>query len=116
MANKKSEVIEKTAQEITVTEEMKETTAAAVEAVESKSAEAESKIYIGASFKGVATGTVFKGGKLAPALEDAIKAVPAIKELVIPVSKLVDARKQLQNKDSALSRFYEAAKNDVRGE
>lgn len=76
----------------------------------------ESVIYIGASFKGVATGTVFKDGKLIPALENAVKAMPAIRELIVPVSKLVEARRQLQNKDSALSRCYEITRNYTKGE
>jgi len=76
----------------------------------------ETVIYIGASFKGVTTGTVLKDGKLIPALENAVKAMPAMRELIVPVSKLVEARKQLQNTDSALSRCYEMTRNYTKGE
>lgn len=67
------------------------------------------QIYIGPSIKGVSTGTVFKGD-LSPMLNEAIKDLPAIKELVIPVSEIVTSNKLLADPNSALSRFFDIAK------
>lgn len=78
--------------------------------------DAETLIYIGASFKGVTTGTVFKGDALTPVLAEAIKKMPAINELLVPVDRLIAARKQLQNKDSAISKFYELSKTYGKGD
>jgi hypothetical protein len=68
------------------------------------------RIYIGPSIKGVSTGTVFKGD-LSPMLNEAIGDLPAIKELVIPTSEIVTANKLLNDPNTALSRFFEMAKN-----
>lgn len=70
----------------------------------------EAKIYIGASFKGVATGTVFQEGNLTPAMATAIAIMPAIAELLVPISRLVNARTQLQDEKSARSYCYEQSK------
>lgn len=85
------------------------------EAAMGLTAEAETRIYIGPSFRGVSSGTVYKSNALPPALEAAINGNPTIKELVIPVTGLVEAKKQLQNPKSALSRFYEASKGYQEG-
>lgn len=76
---------------------------------------ASPRIYIGPSFRGVVSGTVYKN-ELVPALNEAIKAVPVIAELVIPVSGLIDANKELATPDSALNRFYRVAMNYKKGE
>lgn len=68
------------------------------------------RIYLGPSIKGVSTGTVFKGD-LSPMLNEAIEDLPAIKELVIPTSEIVTANKLLKDPNTALSRFFEMAKN-----
>lgn len=69
----------------------------------------EARIYIGPTLKGVAiSGTVLKG-ELPPALQEAIKANPVIKELVVPLSQLVEAGKKLTDQNSALSKFYDMA-------
>lgn len=73
------------------------------------------RIYIGPSFKGVVSGTVYSND-LAPALNEAIKAVPVIAELVVPVSGLVNANKALASADSALNRFYQIAMDYRKGE
>ncbi|MDR0924293.1 MAG: hypothetical protein LBN31_08080 [Hungatella sp.] len=78
-------------------------------------AKEESRIYIGPSFKGVITGTVY-GGNLPPALQEALYKVPAIGELVVPLSKLVEKNKELLDKDSALNRFYRLAATYGKGE
>lgn len=72
-------------------------------------------IYIGPGFKGVASGTVFKGG-LTPALKEAIEMMPAVQELVIPVTELVKANKERADQDSALSRIYQMTENYMKGE
>ena len=80
-----------------------------------QSASNKPKIYVGPSFKGVVSGTVFTNG-LTPSLSDAIKAVPAIAELVIPVCNLSEANKKLADPDSALSRIHRKASAYKKGE
>lgn len=63
------------------------------------------RIYIGPTLKGVTNGTVFNGD-LPPMLQEAIKDIPAIGELVVPVTNLTAANKELANPKSALSRFW----------
>lgn len=66
------------------------------------------RIYIGPTLPGVVHGTVFTNG-LPPALNEKIKAVPAVGELVVPVSGLRDANRELADRESALSRIYRLA-------
>lgn len=73
------------------------------------------RIYIGPTFKGVVNGTVFKGD-LPPMLQTAIKDLPAIGELIIPITDLVRANKELSIPKSSLNRFFEMAKKYGRGE
>lgn len=73
------------------------------------------KIYIGPSLRGVAHGTVFRNG-LSPVLEDMIRKFPVVKELVVPVSSLQNANRQLNNPDSALSRFFHIVEKCKEGE
>lgn len=75
-----------------------------------KTANVLCQIYIGPSIRGVSTGTVYKGD-LSPMLNEVIEDLPAIKELVIPVSEIVTANKLLADPNSALSRFFDIAKN-----
>ena len=85
-----------------------ETTEEAVKAVETAEAETaaeEQSIYIGPGFKGVAHGTIYLGG-LPAHLQDAIQALPAIGELVIPMSKLVESNKALRDPGSGLAKIY----------
>ncbi|MFW6680670.1 hypothetical protein ACOAOT_23895 [Lacrimispora sp. AGF001] len=77
--------------------------------------EVNKKIYIGPTFKGVVNGTVFKGD-LPPMLQTAIKDLPAIGELVIPLADLIKANKELSIPKSSLNRFFEMAKKYGRGE
>lgn len=72
-------------------------------------------IYVGPSFKGVAHGTVYSNG-LPPALEEAAKETPAIRELIIPIADVVKATKELAKPDSAMKRFYLAVKTSRKGE
>lgn len=75
----------------------------------------DAKIYLGPTLKGVISGTVFGGG-LPQMLQEAIKDVPAIAELVVPLSGLVEASRELTNKNSALNKFYDMAEKYRKGE
>lgn len=75
----------------------------------------EPRIYIGPSLKGTITGTVYKTA-LAPALEEAIKELPAISELVVPLEHLTAANRELSEPDSVLRRIYKMAEDYKRGE
>lgn len=73
------------------------------------------KIYLGPNLKGVLRGTVFLNG-LPPALEEAIRKLPVVAELVVPVSNIRQANRELADPDSALSRFYRAVESNKEGE
>lgn len=73
------------------------------------------RIYIGPSLKGVTTGTVYKVD-LTPTLAEAIKALPAISELVVPLGTLTAANRELSVPDSALRRIYQMTEDYKRGE
>ena len=73
------------------------------------------RIYLGPNLKGVLRGTVFLNG-LPPALEEAIRKVPVVAELVVPVSNIRHANRALADPDSALSRFYRAVESNKEGE
>lgn len=71
----------------------------------------EPVIFLGPYIKGLVTpGTVFNNG-LPPALEEAKKKIPAIGEVLIPISRAADARKQLEQKGSAINAFYKQIEN-----
>lgn len=66
----------------------------------------EAAIYIGPSIKGlVSTGTVYNNG-LPDNLKLEMEKQPAIKNLVVPVSELSGARKDLRIPGSAMSIIY----------
>lgn len=69
-------------------------------------------IYVGPSIRGVMTGTVFTGSDLPEHLMEVIKQQPVIRELIIPVSQLIEARKQLQNSNSAMSNYFMKVKGE----
>jgi len=70
----------------------------------------EPVIYLGPHLRRIAVpGTVYVNG-LTPMLEKAKKENPAIGELLVPLSKAPEARKQLMVKGSAMSLFYQKAK------
>lgn len=82
-----------------------ETTTKVVEAVEAKAEAVEQSIYIGPGFRGVAHGTIYLG-ELPSHLQDAIQALPAIGELVVPMDKLVESNKALRDPESGLAKIY----------
>lgn len=66
-------------------------------------------IYIGPSIPGVVTtNTIFNNG-ISTELETLKGKLPAIKELIVPVDKLVAARAKLRDRKSATSICYEKA-------
>ena len=75
----------------------------------------EAQIYLGPSFKGVIEGMVYNNG-LPPALEEAAKKMPAIRELVVPINRAAEAMRELTKPDSAMRRFYQRAWNYGKGE
>lgn len=75
----------------------------------------EAKIYLGPSFSGAVEGTVYNNG-LPPALEEAVKKMPAIGELAVPISRAAEAMKELAKPDSAMRKFYQKALNYGKGE
>lgn len=84
----------------------KKTTGAAV-----KEELQEPVIYLGPYLRRIATpGTVLVNG-LTPALEKAKKENPAIGELLVPLSKAVGARKQIEVKGSSMNLIYQNVKN-----
>ena len=66
-------------------------------------------IYVGPSIVGVATkGTVYKNG-LTPQISKAVEELPALKTLLVEIGKITQARKDLKNKESAVSICYAKA-------
>lgn len=63
---------------------------------------AEPTIYIGPSLPSgvLAKNTVFKAGVLLPHIEELIHNCPAIKHMIIPVSKLAAAQAKLNDRSS----------------
>ena len=71
----------------------------------------EAVIYLGPKIKGIVnTGTVFNNGP-PDNLGQAVKEMPEIGELLIPLSQVVEARKKLSLSGSSLRIFYEKAKS-----
>ena len=74
----------------------------------------EPVIYIGPSIVGVATkGTVYKNG-LTPQMDRAVKELPALNTLLVEIGKITQARKDLKNKESAVSICYVKAEEYAR--
>ncbi len=86
----------------------KRTSAAAAETINTAQNEVEAVMYIGPSFKGVTSRTIFRNG-LTPQLEEAVGKTPAIKLLIVPISKLAKAQLELADKSSARATAYAVA-------
>lgn len=65
----------------------------------------EARCYIGPPAPGAMTGTLYIGD-LPPLLQKAIEEKPIIGKLVVPVSQLSAANRDMANPDSAMRRFY----------
>lgn len=109
----------KAAETAEIVDEAVETTDGAAEAITEAliqesvdKEEIRQTIYIGPSIRGVMTGTVFIGIDLPEHLETAIKWQPAIKELIVPICQLPEARKQLQDGNSAMSKYFMKVKGE----
>lgn len=94
---------------------MAETEDAVKVQVEVKETAEVKKIYIGPTIKGMVHGTVIKG-ELPPLLQEAIAEMPVIGELVIPLTDIVTANKNLSNPKSAFSKFHKMAQGYSKGE
>lgn len=83
---------------------------------QSKVRKKEPVIYLGPNIKAVVnTGTVFTNG-LPEHLKKAVKEMPEIGELLIPLSQAVEARKKLLQPGSSLGIFYNKAQTYRKGE
>ena len=75
----------------------------------------EQVIYVGPTIKNVVKQhTVFING-LPAILEEKAKELPAIKKLVVPVSKLMEVRKQIEQTGTAYNVFYEKVRAYAEG-
>lgn len=71
-------------------------------------------VYCGPSIEGVAKQyTVYKG-TLPEQLSAAAEKMPAINELIIPLDKLAEARRQLNSKSGYIYRLYKAVQTNYR--
>lgn len=76
------------------------------EAAGKKEVNKETVVYIGPSIKNVvSTGTVYNNG-LPERLVAEIEKQPAIKSLLVPVSRLAAVQRELSNQGSAVSLIY----------
>lgn len=109
------EVIEETVaqtQEI-VTEETQQIKKEEVKEVKQK----EAVTYLGPTIKNVVeSGTVFAAGRVTTTLEKKMEEITLLKSLLIPTSGLVKAKKELRDKESALSAIYRKAEEAVKNE
>ena len=79
---------------------------AAVTTTKTEAAKTEVMAYIGPTISRVAvSGSVYKAG-LPRKLEEKLKEIPAMGELIVPVSKLGASRKQVRDKASSLAAVY----------
>lgn len=88
----------------------KEAVETTAEATTATATAQETVCYIGPSTLGITSGTIYNAG-LPPILDNAIKELPVIKNLVVPTSRLAEANKALSIPESAMSKFYSIAKD-----
>lgn len=73
-----------------------------------------SVMYVGPSIANVVqNSTVFKDGVLPEAVKKYVESKPYIKRLLIPISELPKAIKELNIEKSALSVIYNKVKNEI---
>ena len=74
---------------------------------------AKTKVYIGPTTKHVAReGSAYRGG-YTPKFEQKIKDNPILKELIVPVTELAEARKEMRTAGSRLEALYKKVKEDL---
>ncbi len=99
------------AEEQEIREESKEIT---VSEEEKEMAKKEAITYLGPSIPDVVEhGTVFANGNLTNIMSKQVEKTPILKGLLVKTSKLVQAKKDLRNKESALSAIYRKAEMEV---
>lgn len=72
------------------------------------------RIYVGPGFRGVAKGSIFEG-EFPEHLKEEIRKLPAIGELMVEIEKLVEANKELSDKNSRLSALYSYVEKKKKG-
>ena len=74
---------------------------------------AKTMVYIGPTMKHVAReGSAYRGG-YTPKFEQKIKDNPILKELIVPVTELAEARKEMRTAGSRLEALYKKVKEDL---
>ena len=77
------------------------------------SIEKKTMVYIGPTIKHIVKeGNAYRGG-YPPRLEEKILNNPVLKDLLVPVSELAQARKELRKTGSRLVSIYNKVKEDV---
>lgn len=88
---------------------------AAFAAEPKRTAEPRAHIYIGPTVpgSGLRHNTVLAGtfAEIEKAFTSEMERAPQIKKLIVPVEKLADARKAVNDKSTAVSKFYEDARS-----
>lgn len=103
----------KTAKATETAAEAAKATEAAMEAAEAAKA-AEAVTYVGPDIKKVAiNGTTYIGG-LPDVLQEKIEQIPAIRGLLVPISKLAETGVAIATKGTALNNLYESVQVKLR--
>lgn len=80
-----------------------------------KQAAGKMVMYLGPSIAGVtATGTVYNNG-LTPQMQSAAEELPALNTLLVEIGGIVQARKDLRDKNSGISICYRKAEEYAEG-
>lgn len=65
----------------------------------------ETKVYVGKSIKGLPQYTVFAGGELPPYVAELAAKNEAVAGLIVPISRLQEARRDMQIQGSILNYY-----------
>lgn len=76
---------------------------------ENKQVRNETLVYIGPTIVGVVTQNTFFNNGLSSELENVIKEMPAISNLIVPLSKYTKASSEINKKEGAMYEFYKKA-------
>ena len=80
---------------------------------EVKQETSEAKIYIGRSLPGLTKNTIFKGGQLPPYVAELADKNESVAGLIVPVSALQEARKNIQTKGHILNYYSTKQSKEV---
>lgn len=76
--------------------------------------EKESVVYLGPDIdRTVNHGTVFQGGELPGYLEEKIKQIPAIRALIVPVSRYAEVAREIRLSGSRCRTLYDTISNTL---